>query len=101
MILSPQAPAPVAQSVERPLRRTGSHGFDPGPRHIKVGIMVLAAEKLLKAKLNQKKQTNKQTNKQKIIQQAPEGPIPDGNMCVYKSVYMMQSLSLDILWVGS
>ena len=29
-------PAPVAQSVEYPLRKTGGHGFDPGPRHTKV-----------------------------------------------------------------
>ena len=29
-------PAPVAQSVECPLRRTGGHGFHPGPRHTKV-----------------------------------------------------------------
>ena len=29
-------PAPVAQVVECPLRRTGSHGFDTGPRHTKV-----------------------------------------------------------------
>ena len=28
--------APVAQSVECPLRGTGDHGFDPGPRHTKV-----------------------------------------------------------------
>ena len=25
--------APVAQLVECPLRGTGGHGFDPGPRH--------------------------------------------------------------------
>ena len=30
------SPAPIAQLVECPLRGTGSHGFDPGPRHIKV-----------------------------------------------------------------
>ena len=29
-------PAPIAQSVECPLRGTGGHGFDPGPRHTKV-----------------------------------------------------------------
>ena len=29
--------APVAQVVECPLRGTGGHGFDPGPRHTKVG----------------------------------------------------------------
>ena len=29
-------PAPVAQLVEYPLRGTGGHGFDPGPRHTKV-----------------------------------------------------------------
>ena len=29
-------PAPVAQSVECPLRGTGGHGFDPGPQHTKV-----------------------------------------------------------------
>ena len=29
-------PAPVAQVVECPLRGTGGHGFDPGPRHTKV-----------------------------------------------------------------
>ena len=28
--------APVAQSVECPLRGTGGHAFDPGPRHTKV-----------------------------------------------------------------
>ena len=38
-----QIPAPVAQLVECPLRGTGSHGFDPGPRHTKVVKMVLAA----------------------------------------------------------
>ena len=37
------APDPVAQSVECPLRRTGGHGFDQGPRHIKVIKMVLIA----------------------------------------------------------
>ena len=30
------APAPTAQLVECPLRGTGGHGFDPGPRHTKV-----------------------------------------------------------------
>ena len=29
-------PAPTAQLVECPLRGTGGHGFDPGPRHTKV-----------------------------------------------------------------
>ena len=29
-------PAPVALLVECPLRGTGGHGFDPGPRHTKV-----------------------------------------------------------------
>ena len=29
-------PAPVAQSVECPLQRTGGHGFNPRPRHTKV-----------------------------------------------------------------
>ena len=29
-------PAPVAQVVKCPLRGTGGHGFDPGPRHTKV-----------------------------------------------------------------
>ena len=28
--------APVAEVVECPLRETGGHGFDPGPRHTKV-----------------------------------------------------------------
>ena len=37
---------PVAQSVERPLRGTGGHGFDPGPRHTKVVKIVLAAPHL-------------------------------------------------------
>ena len=36
-------PAPIAQLVECPLRGTGGHGFDPGPRHTK---MVLAAPRL-------------------------------------------------------
>ena len=31
-----QVPAPIAQLVESPLRGTGGHGFDPGPRHTKV-----------------------------------------------------------------
>ena len=30
------APAPIAQLVESPLRETGGHGLDPGPRHTKV-----------------------------------------------------------------
>ena len=29
-------PAQVAQLVECPLRETGGHGFDPGPRYTKV-----------------------------------------------------------------
>ena len=29
-------PAPITQLVECPLRGTGGHGFDPGPRHTKV-----------------------------------------------------------------
>ena len=29
-------PASIAQLVECPLRGTGGHGFDPGPRHTKV-----------------------------------------------------------------
>ena len=29
-------PAPIAQFVECPLRGTGGHGFDSGPRHTKV-----------------------------------------------------------------
>ena len=29
-------PAPIAQLEECPLRGTGGHGFDPGPRHTKV-----------------------------------------------------------------
>ena len=29
-------PDPIAQMVECPLRGTGGHGFDPGPRHTKV-----------------------------------------------------------------
>ena len=39
-------PAPVAQSVECPLRESLGHGFDPGPRHTKVFKMVLAAHRL-------------------------------------------------------
>ena len=39
-------PAPIAQLVECPLRGTGSHGFDPGPRHTKVVKMILAAPRL-------------------------------------------------------
>ena len=31
-----QTPAPIAQLVECPLRGTGGHGFDPGPRNTKV-----------------------------------------------------------------
>ena len=37
---------PVAQSVECPLRGTGGHWVDPGPRHTKVIKMVLAAPRL-------------------------------------------------------
>ena len=33
---SSDEPAPIAQLVECPLRETGGHGFDPGPRHTKV-----------------------------------------------------------------
>ena len=29
-------PAPIAHLVECPLRGTGGHGLDPGPRHTKV-----------------------------------------------------------------
>ena len=29
-------PAPIAQLVECPLRGTGGHGFDPGPRRTEV-----------------------------------------------------------------
>ena len=29
-------PARIAQLVECPLRGTGGHGFDPGPRHTKI-----------------------------------------------------------------
>ena len=39
-------PALIAQWVECPLRGTGGHGFDPGPRHTKVVKMVLAAPRL-------------------------------------------------------
>ena len=35
-IFADQSPAPIAQLVECPLRGTGGHGFDPGPRHTKV-----------------------------------------------------------------
>ena len=31
-----QTPAPIAQLVECPLRGTGGHAFDPGPRRTKV-----------------------------------------------------------------
>ena len=41
-----EQPAPIAQLVECPLRGTGGHGFDPGPRHTKVVKMVLAAPRL-------------------------------------------------------
>ena len=41
-----KGPAPIAQLVECPLRGTGGHGFDPGPRHTKVVKMVLAAPRL-------------------------------------------------------
>ena len=36
LALSITTPAPIAQLVECPLRGTGGHGFDPGPRHTKV-----------------------------------------------------------------
>ena len=36
VLLNCSSPAPIAQFVECPLRRTGGHGFDPGPRHTKV-----------------------------------------------------------------
>ena len=39
-------PAPVAQLVECPLRKTGGHEFDPGLRHTKVVKMVRAAPRL-------------------------------------------------------
>ena len=39
-------PAPIAQLVECPLRGTGGHGFDAGPRHTKSLKMVLAAPRL-------------------------------------------------------
>ena len=39
-------PAPVAQSVECPLRETWGHGFDPWSRHTKVFKIVLAAPHL-------------------------------------------------------
>ena len=39
-------PAPIAQLVECPLRGTGGHGFDPGPRHTIVVKIVLAAPRL-------------------------------------------------------
>ena len=39
-------PVPVAESVECPLRGTGDHGFDTGPRHTKFVKMVLAALRL-------------------------------------------------------
>ena len=35
-IYDPGQPAPIAQLVECPLRETGGHGFNPGPRHTKV-----------------------------------------------------------------
>ena len=38
--------APVDQLVACPLRGTGGHGFDPGPRHTKVVKMVGAASRL-------------------------------------------------------
>ena len=31
-----KTPVPIGQLVECPLRGTGGHGFDPGPRHTKV-----------------------------------------------------------------
>ena len=36
ILLTKNIPAPVAQLVECPLRGTGSHGFDPGPRHTEI-----------------------------------------------------------------
>ena len=39
-------PVPVAQSVERPLRGSGGHGFDPVPLHTKGVKMVLAGPRL-------------------------------------------------------
>ena len=36
IILQFLLPAPVAQVVACPLRGTGGHGFDPGPRHTEV-----------------------------------------------------------------
>ena len=41
-----ELPTPIAQLVECPLRGTGGHGFDPGPRHTKVVKMALAAPRL-------------------------------------------------------
>ena len=35
-IIHSSLPAPIAQLVECPLRGTGGHAFDPGPRHTKV-----------------------------------------------------------------
>ena len=35
-LLHNHPPAPIAQFVECPLRGTGGHGFDPGPRLTKV-----------------------------------------------------------------
>ena len=35
-MLTRSLPAPVAQSIECPLRETLGHGFDPGPRHTEV-----------------------------------------------------------------
>ena len=35
-VLHDSPPAPIAQLVECPLRETGGHRFDPGPRHTKV-----------------------------------------------------------------
>ena len=39
-------PAPIAQLVECPLRETGGHGFDPGPRHTKVDKNVTSCASL-------------------------------------------------------
>ena len=36
VVIPPHLPAPIAQLVECPLRGTGGHGFDPGPRHTKI-----------------------------------------------------------------
>ena len=43
-LILPCAPAPIAQLVECPLRGTGGHWFDPGPRHTKVVIKLQAMQ---------------------------------------------------------